>query len=45
MLPALLLAGCSKAPSTRFDSRQLEKAPQKNVSSLVIKENIRILLR
>ena len=40
MLPALLLAGCSKAPSTHFDSRQLEKAPQKNVSSIVIKENI-----
>lgn len=40
MIPALLLADCSRTPSTRFDSGQLEKSPLKNVSSVLIKENI-----
>lgn len=40
VLPALMMAGCSKSPNAHFDSGQLEAAPQKNVSSIVIKENI-----
>lgn len=40
MLPALIMAGCSKSASMHFDSGQLENAPQANVSSVVIKEGL-----